>query len=106
MDSPITRAEHNEFARRMEDEHHRQNRRIGELEKSVETFGKIAGSVERLASNMESMVKEQERQGKRLDTLEKKPADNWNTITKAILSGLGSAIAGAIIGALAMFLIK
>ena len=106
MDSPISRAEHNEFVKRMEDEDHRQNRRLDKLEKEVETFGKIASSVERLATNMESMVKEQERQGERLDALEQKPADNWNTVTRAILNGLGASIAGAVLGAVAMFFIK
>ena len=32
MDSPITRAEHEEFRRRMEEEHNRQNKRIELLE--------------------------------------------------------------------------
>ena len=58
MDSPITRAEHNEFAKRMEEEHHRQNRRIGELEKACEENNKLLVSVERLALSMENMQKE------------------------------------------------
>lgn len=68
MDSPITRAEHNEFAKRMEEEHHRQNRRIGELEKAFEENNKLLVSVERLALSMENMQKEQQAQGKRLET--------------------------------------
>ena len=32
MDTPITRAEHEEFRRRMEDEHKRMNHRLGDLE--------------------------------------------------------------------------
>ena len=60
MDSPITRAEHNEFAKRMEEEHHRQNRRIGELEKACEENNKLLVSVERLALSMENMQKEQQ----------------------------------------------
>ncbi len=106
MDEPIARAEHQEFVRRMEDEHHRMNRRIEILEKNAEIYGKMVANVERLAVNMENMLKEQERQGERLDVLEKRPADNWHTVTRAILSGLGTTIAGAAIGALAMFLIK
>lgn len=68
MDSPISRAEHNEFAKRMEEEHHRQNRRIGELEKAMEENNKLLVSVERLALSMENMQKEQQAQGKRLET--------------------------------------
>lgn len=106
MDSPITRAEHEEFARRIDAEEHRQNHRLDELEQNVTAFGRIASSVERLALSMENMVKEQERQGKRLDKLESRPSDNWNTIVRSILTGLGSAIAGAIITAITMGLVK
>lgn len=82
MDSCITRAEHEEFTKRMEAEHTRQNRRIELLEENVERLGRITSSVERLATNMEGMLKEQERQGERLDKLEGKPGDNWNIVVK------------------------
>ena len=36
LDTPITRAEHEEFRRRIEDEHIRQNRRLELLEESIE----------------------------------------------------------------------
>ena len=70
MEDCIARAEHEEFAKRMDAENTRQNRRIEALEQSVDRFGRIASSVERLATNMEGMLKEQERQGERLDKLE------------------------------------
>lgn len=106
MDSCITRAEHAEFAKRMEAEHARQNRRIEALEQSVDRFGRIASSVERLATNMEGMLKEQERQGERLDKLESKPGENWNGMVKSILSAIGSAIGGGLVVAIATMLIK
>ena len=70
MDTPITRAEHEEFVKRMEDEDRRQNRRIEILEKSVQQFTSLTASVEKLALNMENMLKEQEAQGNRLEALE------------------------------------
>ena len=97
MESCITRAEHEEFRKRMEQEDHRQNKRIDLLEESVRQTSAIATSVERLATNMEGMLKEQERQGERLDTLEKEPGDTWQRIkVKAIDTAVG-LIAGAII---------
>jgi len=99
MDSPITRAEHEEFSRRMEDEHHR-------LSKRLETVERVAIAVEKLAVNMEAMLKEQERQGDRLERLESKPAESWNTLMRSILTGIGSAIAGAIITAIVMTMTK
>ena len=52
MDNPITRAEHDEFARRMEDEHSRQNHRINDLEKSIKEIGRLTSSVSSLAKSV------------------------------------------------------
>ena len=106
MDSCITREEHEEFTKRMEAEHTRQNRRIELLEENVERLGRITSSVERLATNMEGMLKEQERQGERLDKLEGKPGENWNGMVKSILAAIGSAIGGGLVVAIATMLIK
>ena len=106
MDSCITRAEQEEFTKRMEAEHTRQNRRIELLEDDVERLGRITSSVERLATNMEGMLKEQERQGERLDKLEGKPGENWNGMVKSILAAIGSAIGGGLVVAIATMLIK
>ena len=79
-------AVHNEYARRMEDEHKRQNKRITDLEEKVEDIGTLTASVQSLAKSVEQMAKAQEKQGKRLETLEQKPAKRWESIVeKAIL---------------------
>lgn len=57
MDQPITRAEHEEFKRRLEEENARQDRRIALLEESVSKMGALSTSVEKLALSMESMVR-------------------------------------------------
>ena len=76
------------------------------MEQSVDRFGRIASSVERLATNMEGMLKEQERQGERLDKLEGKPGENWNGMVKSILAAIGSAIGGGLVVTIATMLIK
>lgn len=79
-------AVHDEFARRMDDEHKRQNKRISDLEEKVEDIGDLTASVSRLAQSIELMAKTQEKQGKRLEALEQKPAKRWESIVeKAIL---------------------
>ena len=91
MEGYILRAEHEEFARRIDAENSRQNRRIEVLEESVDRFGRIATSVEKLAVNMEGMLKEQERQGERLNS---------------ILAAIGSAIGGGLVVAIATIFMK
>lgn len=98
MDSGyITRPEHEEFRRRMEEEHGRQNKRIGWLEDSVRQMNSIAISVEKLALNMEGMLKEQERQGERIGKLEEVPAKKWNTVAKTVLTSAISAVSGGLV---------
>lgn len=94
MDQPITRAEHEEFKRRLEEENSRQDRRIALLEESVSKMGALSTSVEKLALSMESMVREQEKQGKRLKTLESRDGEMWRKAVGYVLT----AILGIVIG--------
>ena len=102
MDSPITRAEHEEFVKRMEDEDHRQNRRIEILEKSVQQFTSLTASVEKLALNMENMLKEQEAQGNRLEALEDRDGEKWRTVTSYVMTTVIGILIGYIFKMLGM----
>lgn len=90
----VTKAVHEEFAKRMEEENHRQNERIRLLEDNVRQIGSLTTSVEKLASNMESMVKEQEKQGKRLEVLEGRDGEMW----RKVVGYIATAIVGIILG--------
>lgn len=80
MDSFLPVAVHNEYAKRMEDEHKRQNKRITDLENKVEDIGSLTASVESLAKSVEQMAKAQEKQAKRLETLEGRDGEMWRKI--------------------------
>ena len=94
MDAPITRAEHEEFRRRIEEEHSRVNKRLELLEENTERLNALNTSIEKLAVNMESMLKEQVRQGKRLEVLERRDGDNWRGFLKAAATVVISAAVG------------
>lgn len=94
MDSPMTLALHEEFARRMEDEHKRQNHRIDLLEKSVEENNKLLVSVERLAVSMETMQKEQANQGDRLEALEARDGEMWRKVVGHVITAVISIVIG------------
>ena len=91
----ISRKEHEEFAKRQDEENHRQNRRIGELEETVRQIG-LTSSVEKLASSMESMLKEQEKQGKRLEVLEGRDGEMWRKVTGYIITTVIGLVVGYI----------
>lgn len=80
MDTPIARAEHEEFRKRLEEENARQDKRISLLEDSVRQTGALTAAVERLATNMENMAKEQDKQGKRLEALENRDGEMWRKV--------------------------
>lgn len=86
MDTPISRAEHEEFVRRMEDEHTRQDDRISVLEGTVKQMNSLTTSVAELAQSLKSMVKEQERQGKRLETLENRDGEKWRKMVWYVIT--------------------
>lgn len=94
MDTPITRAEHEEFRRRLEEENRRQDKRIELLEENTKRIETLNGTIGKLAANMEGMLKEQLRQGQRLELLESRDGELWrNVVSYAV-----TAIVGIVIG--------
>ena len=93
MDSGyLTRAEHEEYSKRMEDEHKRQNHRIGELEKATTQNQKLLISVEKLAINMENMQKEQQAQREEIEEIKGRDGNKWREVVKYVvvtLIGIG-----------------
>jgi TolA-binding protein len=96
MDTSITRAEHEEFSRRLEEENQRQDKRIALLEENQRQIGSLTVSVEKLAQSLELMVKEQEKQGKRLEVLEGRDGERW----RKVMGYLATSAAGMLLGLL------
>lgn len=94
MDTAITRAEHEEFCRRMEDEHHRLSKRMELLENNVKQIGDLNVSVANLASSMNRMLEEQKKQGERLEVIENRDGEMWRKVTGYVIT----AVIGIIVG--------
>ena len=97
MDTPISRAEHEEFRRRLEEERRRQDKRIELLEEGLQKQTTLLSSIEKLAVNMESMQKELTKQGQRLEVLESRDGEMWRKATGYAVT----AIIGIVIGFIA-----
>lgn len=93
-DSPIMRAEHEEFVRRMEEEHKRQNKRLDLLEKQTEQITDIAMSTKELAISVKQMAEEQRKQGNRLEKLEGRDGEMWRKVVGYVIT----AVIGILIG--------
>ena len=98
MDEFVTKAVHDEFARRIDEENDRQNKRLTILEQGQTQINELVSTVKVLAVNMENMAKEQVKQGAKLEEIEGKPAKRWETIVSCIIT--------AIVTAGVMYLIK
>lgn len=96
MDASITRAEHEEFKLRLAEENKRQDRRIELMEESMKRMESLSISIEKLAANMENMLKEQIQQGERLEALESRDGEMWRKMIGYALM----TVVGIIVGCL------
>ena len=86
MEDTISRKEHDEFARRIDEENERQNKRIEILENTVRQVSELTASVKVLATNMDHMLTEQKKQGERLERLESRDGEKWRTVVSYVLT--------------------
>lgn len=85
---------HNEYAKRVAEEHKRINHRLETVETAVEENRQLVLSVEKLAISMQKMAEEQKEQGDRLSALESRDGEMW----RKLVGHLATTIAGIIIG--------
>lgn len=88
----INRNEHDEFVKRMEAEHDRQNHRITELEKFFKQINDLTVSVGKMAVSMEQMLIEQQSQGERLEVLESRDGEKWRSVSSHIITAIVGAV--------------
>lgn len=100
MDNPVTHRELDAFRELMEsengrlkEENDRQNHRITILEENIREISNLAASTEKLAANMENMLKVQEEQSRRLAQIESRDGEKW----RKAMAYIGTAILGAVL---------
>lgn len=94
MDTPITRAEHEEFRRRLEEENKRQDKRIELLEKETKQITELALSVRELATSIKQMADEQQQHREKLEALEGRDGEMW----RKVVGYIATAVVGIILG--------
>lgn len=71
------------------------NHRIDDLEEQQKQIQDLTLSVQELAMSVKSMVEVQKTHSEKINELESKPAQNWDTMQRTVLTAIVSAIAGA-----------
>lgn len=98
----ITKEFFSEYAKRMEEEHIRQNHRIAILEEAVKANAKIAISVEKMVVSMESMQKDLNNQGEKIDEIRSRDGNKWRKVTDYIVTALIGIILGIVVSQLGL----
>lgn len=93
-DEYLRRHEHEEFAKGVDREQVRKNKRIADLEVTVRQINNLTLSVQKLAINMEHMLVNQTEQSKRLEELENRDGEKWRSISMYVLT----VVVGAVLG--------
>lgn len=102
MEEYITRTEHNEFAKRVDEENRRQNDRLDSHDNTLRQILSISNSVEKLAIHMEHMSEEQKSQGERLKVLEDRDGEKWRSVVSHIIVAIVTAVVAFILGKLGL----
>lgn len=103
MDTPITRAEHEEFRRTVEarlsslhDEDVRLSKRLTDVEEDNAQINALTLSVQKLTDNIEHMRQLQEDEGKRLSAIEGRDGEMWRKVLSYTLTAVISIVIGYI----------
>lgn len=94
MTEQIEREEHEEFKRRLEEWNKRQDERLKLVEGGIKRLESMNSYIEKLAFNMECMLKEQIAQGKRLEVLESRDGEMWRKATSYVITTIIGIVLG------------
>lgn len=96
MDTQISREEHKEFVRRMDEANERQSKRISILEDEVRQISDLTISINRMSISIENMTVQLVEQGKRLQALENRDGEMWRKVTGYIITTIIGIVVGFI----------
>ena len=87
-DDYVSRMEHEEFVKRIDDNAKQLNDRIDRIERQNSQITDLLVLVNKLAGSMEHMMKDTEDQGKRLDKLESQDGEMWRKFLGYVISAI------------------
>jgi oligoribonuclease NrnB/cAMP/cGMP phosphodiesterase (DHH superfamily) len=101
MDSGyLLHVEHDEYAKRVEEEFSRVNHRLKDIEEDKKEQRELLIAVNKLADNMESMQKEVKAQGDKIQEIENRDGEKWRKAEWLVVTGFITGIIGFIVGQL------
>ena len=99
MEQYWTRHEQEQYSQRMEDEHHRQNRRISILEENQKQLTELTICVRNQTQTLDVMSKKVDKQGEKLEKIVNEPITQMQRIKeKAIDTAVGIIVGALVVG--------
>lgn len=109
----ITRVEHDEYARRVDEMDARQNKRLDKLESSVTEINRLATSIEKIAVNQDYMISEQKKQSdllakaqNKIDEIEKAPLEQMKAAKKKTVETIVTVVVTALVVGVLMLVVQ
>ena len=96
----LLHVEHEEYAKRVEEEFGRVNHRLKAIEEDKKEQRELLIAVNKLADNMESMQKEVKAQGDKIQEIENRDGEKWRKAEWLVITGFITGIIGFIVGQL------
>jgi multidrug resistance efflux pump len=101
MDSGyLLHVEHDEYAKRVEEEFDRVNHRLKDIEEDKKEQRGILIAVNKLADNMESMQKELKAQGDKIQEIESRDGEKWRNAEWTVIVAVITGVVGYVVGQL------
>lgn len=99
MDEYWSRHEQEQYAQRMEDEHHRQNRRIGILEENYKQLTELTLCVKTQTMTLDNISKKVDKQGEQIEKIVNEPINQAQRVKeKAIDTAVGIIVGALVVG--------
>ena len=87
----ITRAEHEEFKKRIEDEERRQNHRLDTVEGRVDKLIDMQVSMATIQVGITNITEELKKLSAEVDAIKREPADKWNKAVWIVVTAVLTA---------------
>lgn len=97
MEDVVTRAEHEEFAKRVEAEDSRQNKRLEIVESSIAEIKSVQSDIKAINLNIERILETLKKEEDRLDTLESRDGNMWRTVVTYTITAIIAAVVGFVL---------
>lgn len=92
MEDYITRPEHEEFKKRLENEESRQNKRLDIMETRIDKLTEMQTALAVMQADISSISQDVKKIGEEVDSIQQEPADKWKKAVWIVITVIITAV--------------